>query len=240
MPKERSLTLVLTCEHAGAKIPKSLSPYFSRHAKVLNTHRACDLGALPIAKALAQHFSSPLFFTDISRLVVDCNRSAHHSGVISSFLDDLSEEKRLDLMRTFYVPYRQKVEEHLRTLIEEGHRVLHVSIHSFTSVLNGQVRNAEIGLLFDPSRAWENKICLQWQGVLKDLAPDWRTRRNYPYRGVADGFTTYLRRQFSAKNYAGIEIELNQSLVGSYRSKPHPDVTHLLKTSIATFIHQEK
>ncbi|MEO8932838.1 MAG: N-formylglutamate amidohydrolase, partial [Xanthomarina sp.] len=34
-------------------------------------------------------------------------------------------------------------------------------------------------------------------------------RFNYPYLGKADGFTSYLRKQFP-KNYLGIEIEVNQ------------------------------
>lgn len=240
MPKERPPTLVFTCEHAGAKIPKFLSSYFSHHKAVFKTHRACDFGALPIAKALAKQFGSPLFFTETSRLVVDCNRSAHHNGVISSFLDDLPEEEREELLQSLYAPYRQKVEGHIRSLVRKGHRVLHVSVHSFTPTLNDQVRNAEIGLLFDPSRSWEHKLCLHWQKILRREAPEWRTRRNYPYRGIADGFTTYLRRQFPGRSYAGIEIELNQSLVGSHLSKPHPGMVHLLKTSIAELINQEK
>jgi hypothetical protein len=38
-------------------------------------------------------------------------------------------------------------------------------------------------------------------------------RRNYPYQGKADGFTTFLRRQFASDQYAGIEIEVNQRWV---------------------------
>ena len=34
-------------------------------------------------------------------------------------------------------------------------------------------------------------------------------RYNYPYLGKADGFTTYLRKQFQT-HYLGIEIEINQ------------------------------
>ena len=34
------------------------------------------------------------------------------------------------------------------------------------------------------------------------------------YRGVSDGFTTYLRTRFAAARYAGIEIELNNRIAG--------------------------
>jgi hypothetical protein len=36
-----------------------------------------------------------------------------------------------------------------------------------------------------------------------------RVRRNYPYLGKADGFTTYLRRHFPVDRYAGVEFEVN-------------------------------
>jgi hypothetical protein len=35
-------------------------------------------------------------------------------------------------------------------------------------------------------------------------------RRNYPYRGSADGLTTHLRRLHPDGRYAGVEIEVNQ------------------------------
>jgi hypothetical protein len=38
-------------------------------------------------------------------------------------------------------------------------------------------------------------------------------RRNYPYRGYADGLTTHLRRRYRGRAYIGIEIEVNQKHV---------------------------
>jgi hypothetical protein len=46
--------------------------------------------------------------------------------------------------------------------------------------------------------------------VLADRRPEMRVRRNYPYLGKTDGLTTYLRRQFPAEQYLGIELEVNQ------------------------------
>jgi hypothetical protein len=56
-------------------------------------------------------------------------------------------------------------------------------------------------------------------------------RRNYPYRGTADGFTTYLRRQFSARKYLGIELEVNQSLLGRQPRETAARVAHSLALS---------
>jgi hypothetical protein len=39
-------------------------------------------------------------------------------------------------------------------------------------------------------------------------------RRNYPYRGTSDGLTTHCRRLLPDRAYVGLEIELNQRLLG--------------------------
>lgn len=46
-------------------------------------------------------------------------------------------------------------------------------------------------------------------------------RRNYPYPGNADGFTTYLRKQFSLSKYVGIEIEINQKHITNTKNWTH-------------------
>lgn len=143
---------------------------------------------------------------------MDCNRSLHHPNVFSSYtrsLDDLSKDY---LQETIYQPYRSGVEDAIRQRVDQGEFVLHLSIHSFTPILNGERRNAEIGFLYDPQRKSEVSVVKFMQHSLKKRAPHWRCRRNYPYRGTADGFTTYLRKQFTQSCYAGIEIELNQGL----------------------------
>jgi predicted N-formylglutamate amidohydrolase len=42
------------------------------------------------------------------------------------------------------------------------------------------------------------------------LRPELTVHRNAPYRGVADGHTTALRRVCPAQRYIGIELEVNQ------------------------------
>lgn len=93
--------------------------------------------------------------------------------------------------------------------------MIHVASHSFTPVLDGAVRNADIGLLYDPARSGEVELCRRWQAQLRALAPNLKVRRNYPYAGKSDGFTAYLRRRFPAEVYIGIELEINQQHVSS-------------------------
>jgi predicted N-formylglutamate amidohydrolase len=120
---------------------------------------------------------------------------------------------RREILEAHYLPYRSQVEAHIASEIAKGRRVIHISSHSFTPVLNGEARNADIGLLYDPSRAAEAKLCQGWQAALKAITPETRVRRNYPYTGKSDGFTAHLRRQFVEGTYAGIELEVNQQQV---------------------------
>ena len=39
-------------------------------------------------------------------------------------------------------------------------------------------------------------------------------RYNYPYSGAADGLTTWLRLRHPQTRYLGVELEINQALVG--------------------------
>ena len=94
-----------------------------------------------------------------------------------------------------------------------GRRVIHISSHSFTPRLNGEVRTADIGLLYDPARSGEVDACARWKAALRVTAPALRVRRNYPYAGKNDGLTAYLRRRYPASTYVGIELEINQAQV---------------------------
>ena len=91
--------------------------------------------------------------------------------------------------------------------------MIHISSHSFTPELYGRVRQADVGLLYDPGRRGEAKLCAQWKESLARMAPDLRVRRNYPYAGKGDGLTSYLRQQFRPTAYVGIELEVNQKIV---------------------------
>jgi len=175
---------------------------------VLQSHRGWDQGALQLARACARDCSAPLYFSRVSRLLVDLNRSRHHRSLFSMFSKHLDAGGRQEVCDSYYFPYRNQVESSIR---DEKHRpVIHLSFHSFTPVLDGRVRDTDIGLLYDPARRQELEFCMSLQSELKRTFQHLVVRRNYPYRGMADGFTTYLRNRFPEKAYLGIEIEINQ------------------------------
>ena len=202
--------LLFTCEHGGNQIPRRYAALFEGAADVLATHRGYDPGALALARRFAAACSAPLYYSRTSRLLVELNRSPRHPQLFSEFSRGLGAAERRQLLENYYRPYRDAVELQIRELMAGRAPVLHVSVHSFTPVLNGVTRTADVGLLYDPARSRERAAATRWLRALGQERADLRLRRNYPYFGVSDGFTTYLRRQFSDAQYAGIEIEVNQ------------------------------
>jgi len=77
------------------------------------------------------------------------------------------------------------------------------------------VRNADVGLLYDPRREGEARLCTAWKEMLVQSAPQLRVRRNYPYAGKGDGLTSHLRQCFTGSAYLGIELEVNQAIVNA-------------------------
>lgn len=206
------VALIFSCEHGGYRIPPPFQDLFKNQKKILKSHRGWDPSALPIAKIFAKKLNAPLYFSQTSRLLIDLNRSPHHRQVFSEFSRGLSHHEKQFVFDQHYTPYRQQVENRIKHLLKSHKRVFHISVHSFTPVLNGEVRNCEIGLLYDPRRKIEKDLASRLSSHLKHSAPHLRVRKNYPYNGAADGFTTHLRKVFSKSRYCGLEIEFNQKL----------------------------
>lgn len=195
--------LLISCEHGGNEIPYSLKQKVKIPVKILNSHRGLDIGALEIAQSLGRKFKIPVHTNLMSRLIIEYNRSLHHPKLFSEYTKALDVKTKENLIKE-YVAYRDKILKAWKP------RTLHLSIHSFTPVMNGEVRNCDFGILYDPARekekafARELKIKLNGKGI--------KARLNYPYLGKSDGLTTYLRKHLG-KSYAGLELEFNQNLV---------------------------
>jgi predicted N-formylglutamate amidohydrolase len=204
---------VVTCEHGGNRIPPAYRRLFATWRDVLDTHRGWDPGALPMAREFARAFDAPLVESTTSRLLVDLNRSIGNPDLFSAAIPREPPGLRTEIVTAHYLPYRERAESLVEQAVLRGHRVIHVSSHSFTPVLDGDVRTADVGLLYDPARKVESELCVRWRDALAMRDPDLRLRRNYPYLGKGDGFTSYLRKRFGPESYVGIELEVNQQIV---------------------------
>jgi len=207
---------IISCEHASNRVPARFSSIFTGREKVLASHQAYDHGAAKLARRLAKQFNAPVHLGSVSRLLIDLNRSpANRKSLYTTYSRQLPQDERQLILEKYYLPYREKVEGAVAGTVGKGKPVLHISIHTFSPVKSGKVRKADIGLLYDPARRNEKRMCSLLAALLHDKAGSLRVRRNYPYLGKTDGFTSFLRRRYPAKLYAGIEIEVNQALLAS-------------------------
>lgn len=208
--------VLLTCEHGGNIIPSRYRRWFRAAQEALQSHRGYDPGALELARRCSRILRAPLEEETRSRLLIELNRSLGHPRLFSEFSRKLPEEIRTELLEQIYHPYRDCVRQRLRSLIGTGRkagRVIHLSFHSFTPVLNEKTRRTDIGLLFDPSRSLETDFAQHWRTRLRKNFPTLKIHFNLPYRGISDGLTTALRMEFPGDRYAGIELEVNQKFV---------------------------
>lgn len=204
--------VIITCEHASCHVPPAFKSLFRGHGQTLRSHRGFDPHAIELATELAKRLNCKLLQGSVSRLLVELNRSLGHPKLFSEFTQALSEPERLELLNAYYFPYRKAVENEIRSRIRKRRSVLHLSIHTFTPILDGKARIADVGLLFDPAREQEALLMRTWRREISKRVPELRTRRNYPYHGRSDGLTTDLRGKFADPDYRGIEIEVRNSL----------------------------
>ena len=221
MNKRSDSILILTCEHASNRLPAAFKKAVP--AEILKTHRAYDIGAYTVFRKLVR-FAKPEFSCEgkFSRLFVDLNRTITNKSAFSDYLRELETRtpataaKIKESATNYWTEYRAAIEKFVDSALKPKTRaaksaptIVHLSIHSFTPVLNGKVRNTDIGILYDPTRPQERAYANVIKDEIKRLSPAMKVRFNYPYKGTSDGLTTTLRKKFGPR-YVGIEIEINQ------------------------------
>jgi predicted N-formylglutamate amidohydrolase len=177
----------------------------------LASHRGWDPGALHLARGIARGLAAPLRYSTVTRLLVDLNRSEEGPALLSEFSRKLGPPERADAIRRYHRRYRSRV----RRLVEERSRdstLLHLSVHTFTPVMDGRPRRVGIGVLFDPRREGEARVAEAWIPRLRREMRGVRVEANQPYLGVDDGLTTTFRESFPPRRYLGLELEVRQDL----------------------------
>lgn len=205
--------VIVTCEHGGNRIPHRFHALFAAHGELLRSHEGYDAGALRLAREICATLGAEGKFSVVSRLLIDLNRSLGHPENMSAMTRSLDAATQAQIIDQYYTPYRDGVTDAIRRATATGAQVLHLSCHSFAPELDGEQRDAHIGLLFDPVRVEEARLCKAWQMLLEQGRPALLVRENYPYLGVDDGLATSLRAQFPDPLYAGIELEVRQDCV---------------------------
>lgn len=222
----KPIYLFISCEHAVNHVPPAYAHLFHKHKPILDTHQAVDFGACEIATQISQQLACDYVEAQVTRLLIDCNRSLSHPRCFSDFTKMRPSPEKQALITKYYLPFREQSETLIQTNISQGYQILHISLHTFTPSLHGKIRQTGIGILYDPSRHGEKEVARQWKAILAQQTPQYKTRMNYPYQGVSNGFTSNLREKHPEKDYLGFELEINQTLT------QHETTLNLVKTAL--------
>lgn len=206
--------LVVVCEHASARIPKTLAD-LGLSVDARQSHIAWDPGALDLARAVAAAFDSPLIAADVSRLVYDLNRPPDAAGAMperSELIDvpgnaGLGQAERAARTRLIYEPFHTEVARLLDNRTKRGLPSMLLTMHSFTPVYFGEQREVEIGILHDS----DTRLADAMLGHAAECS-DRVVRRNDPY-GPEDGVTHTLRLHGVARGIANVMIEVRNDLI---------------------------
>ncbi|MBU1043371.1 MAG: N-formylglutamate amidohydrolase [Candidatus Omnitrophica bacterium] len=206
---------IVSCEHAANKVPAEYKHLFKNNQAILKTHQAYDAGALELARVLAGKLNAPFFQYSNTRLLIDANRSLGHPRLFSGFTKLLDKEQKNLLIESYYKAYRRPVEIIINTAVKKKQQVLHVSVHSFTPVLAGKQRNADIGLLYAPARQAEAGFSNILKKKIQAIDQGFQVRCNYPYQGKSNSLVTFFRNYLPPADYLGIELEINQKILNN-------------------------
>src|SRR5882672_10066221 len=148
--------LLFLCDHAANAVPPELGTLGLPLAD-FQTHIAYDIGAAPLARALADRFGAPAILARWSRLLVDLNRGADDPTVVMKLSDGrvVPGNRTLDragvLMRDahYHAPNHDRIAAEIAVAREASIVPVLVSMHSFTPVWRGKARPWHIGILWD-------------------------------------------------------------------------------------------
>lgn len=208
-----SVPVLLVCDHASRRFPKSLGD-LGLDPVARRGHLALDIGAGALTRRLAASLAVTAVLARYSRLIVDCNRDLLDSGAFLEFSDGvvIPGNRNLDLaQRTaraeeFYWPYHRAIDRQLKRLREPGKLPAVIAIHSFTPVMNGISRPWEFGVLWD-SDPRISKVLIRGLRNAGFVVGD-----NEPYSGKAPQDFT-IDRHAEAAGLPHVGIEVRQDLI---------------------------
>lgn len=208
--------ILLVCDHASDRIPRSLGE-LGLDPAARRCHLAVDIGAGALTEKLSCSLGVTGVLAEYSRLVVDCNRQLMDPGAFLEFGDGivvhgnrkLSNEDKEQRAKALYTPFHEAVDGQVRRLLNIGRAPSFIAIHSFTPVMNGVTRPWEMGVLWDTDQRLRD-IFLEGFSAAGFAVGD-----NLPYSGKApQDFTIDHHAEKIGLPHVGIEIR--QDLISSH------------------------
>jgi len=211
--RDRRSTVLLTCEHASAALPRGLRAG-GRDREILRTHRGYDIGAWEIAGTLARWLGATAIGGRYSRLVADLNRAPGDPSLVLEAVDGRpvgfnARLGRSDIgtrVRRFHAPYHAEIDRQVARRLWGGLSPLLLSVHSFTPVLHGRPRNFDLGVLYGDHRDLARGLAarLSRAGFAVALNRPYSGRRGLIYAAARHGANYFIPY---------LELEVNQRLL---------------------------
>jgi predicted N-formylglutamate amidohydrolase len=212
--RQRRSNFVIVVDHASQRIPQRLHD-LGLPARELRRHIGWDIGALDVARRLAEELDAVLVAQNYSRLVIDCNRDPSVESSIPTVSEytvipgniDLTAEQIGARRREIFEPYHA----HLRALLDErqavGRRTLLIAQHSMTDVYKGAHRAMHAAVLYNRDRRLAELLLQQLRrDPLVEIAD------NEPY-SISDATDYTIPRHGEARGLPHVEIEIRQDLL---------------------------
>jgi predicted N-formylglutamate amidohydrolase len=229
---------VIVVDHASARIPRRLRD-LGLPAAELQRHIAWDIGALAVARHVADTLDAPLVAQNYSRLVIDCNRDPRVATSIPTISESseipgnvgLSDAQRLARRTEIFDPYHG----HIRSLLDEraaaGRPTILVAQHSMTNIFKGVRREMHAAVLYGRDR--------RFAGVVLEMLrsePGLVVAENQPYF-VTDDTDYSIPQHGEARGLPHVEIEIRQDLLlhESGQKEWAQRITRALQSSATAF-----
>lgn len=227
----RSAPAFLTCEHASMRMPAPWQ-WPAADRRLLGTHWSYDLGARELTLELARELHASAVLARFSRLLVDPNRDELHPDTFRTLADgapvalnaDLAADDRERRLATYHRPYHQALDVALRAVDAP----MLFSIHSFTPNYEGELREVEIGVLFN----YEEREAHQLGAVLSEEFE--RVAYNEPWSGRT-GLIYAAERHSQKHGRLALELEVRQdrALDPAFRARLVPVLARYFRSFVA-------
>jgi predicted N-formylglutamate amidohydrolase len=211
---ERRSPFLITCDHAGKRLPRALGTLGLPESE-LSRHIAWDLGAAQVVRLLARELGAFAILQTYSRLVIDCNRPLDAPSSIAGLSEStvipgnqgLSPAHAAERARAIFHPYHERILSEFERRVKAAQPSVLIAMHSFTPTFMGVSRPWHAGMLYnrDPrlGRALLELLRRDGELVVGDNQP-------YSVSDLSDyGVVVYGER----RGIAHVEIEIRQDLL---------------------------
>jgi predicted N-formylglutamate amidohydrolase len=224
--------VVLSCEHASARLPE---PYAwpEQDRWLVGTHWSYDLGARVLSLELARELSASAVLARFTRLLIDPNRALSQPDLFRVSAEGrpvrlnqgLEAAERTRRIERYYRPYHTALDEALA----RSHAPLLLSIHSFTPNYEGEVRDVELGVLFNHEEEHADALHAALERAFSAV------RKNEPWSGR--GGLIYSAESHAQRfGRVALELEVRQDRLedASYRARLVPVLAEFVRARFSS------